>query len=196
MFQVPAKAPGMRIECVESIAGRQLHDLHFDACHVPESAIVGTLGEGWLQAMATLTFERLVIAAVPLGQARRAFDAALAYVKQRLQFGQPVGRFQALRHRFADLATDLECCRLLVYHTAANGDRRSGRLLPREAAMAKLRSTEVAKRVAVEAIQAMGAHGALTDHDMPAHLHSALLSTIMGGTSEIQREIIGKSLGL
>lgn len=196
MLQVPATATGMRISGIDTIDGRELNDVRLDQCLVPDSAVVGTLGEGWLQVMTTLAFERLVIAAHALGLARRAFDDTLGYVRRRTQFGQRVGRFQALRHRIADLATELECCRLLVYQVAANTDGRAGRLSPKEAAMAKLKATEVAKQACLEGMQMMGAHGTRVDSDMERHLRISLLSTLMGGTSEIQRDIIGQTMGL
>jgi alkylation response protein AidB-like acyl-CoA dehydrogenase len=196
MLQVPAGANGVRISPADTIAGRELNDVQLDSCVVPASAVVGTPGEGWLQVMTTLTFERLVIAAYVLGLAGRAFDDILRHVRRRTQFGQRIGTFQTMRHRLAELATELECCRLLVGQVAANGDHRGGRLSPKEAAMAKLKVTEVAKRICVEGMQMLGAHGTRISSDMERHLRTALLSTLMGGTSEIQREIIGKSMGL
>ena len=196
MFQVDATAAGVRIEPIRTIAGRELNAVRFDSCFVPESALVGGLGSGWLQVMITLAFERLLISAVTLSLARRAFDDALDYLRHRSQFGQRVGKFQSLSHRIADLATELECCRLLVFDVAAKADRRSGRLLPQEVSMAKLKTTETAKRICVEGMQMMGAAGTRIDAEMEQHLRTSLLATLMGGTSEIQREIIAKSFGL
>jgi alkylation response protein AidB-like acyl-CoA dehydrogenase len=196
MLQVPNPTAGMAVNGIDTTAGRELNMVRFESCLVPEGAIVGMPGAGWLQVMMTSAFERLIIAAVTLGVAQRAFDDTLRYVRTREQFGQRVGTFQALRHRLADLATDLECCRLIVSRVAANADSRSGRLLPKEASMAKLKCTETAKRVCVEGMQMMGAHGTAIKSGMEHNLRSSMLSTLMGGTSEIQREIIGKSLGL
>ncbi len=135
-------------------------------------------------------------AAVMLGTAQRAFDDALDYIKQRRQFGRPVGTFQALRHRIADLATEIECCRLLVYSVARMVDDNPGQLFPREASMAKLKVTEVAKQVALDGMQMMGGYGYATEYDMERLLRATVISTVYGGTSEIQRDIIGKTYGL
>jgi alkylation response protein AidB-like acyl-CoA dehydrogenase len=131
-----------------------------------------------------------------LGTARRAFDDALGYVRERRQFGRAIGSFQALRHRIADLATEIECCRLLVYRTAALVDRDPSRVLPRESSMVKLKTTEVAREVALAGMQMMGGYGYATEFDMERHVRAALVSTVYGGTSEIQRDIIGKTYGL
>ena len=115
---------------------------------------------------------------------------------KREHFGRPVGSFQALKHRVADLATEVECARLLVYDVATRTDADPAALLPREASMAKLKATETAKRVALEGMQMMGGYGYATEYDMEGHVRRALVTTIFGGTSEIQREIIGKTFGL
>ena len=146
--------------------------------------------------MAGLNVERLILAAQALGLARRAFDDTLKFVTEREQFGRPIGSFQALRHRIADLATEIECCRLLVYDVAARVDANPGAMFAREASMAKLKVTETAKRVALEGMQMMGGYGYATEYDMERYVAAALVTTIFGGTSEIQREIIGKTYGL
>ncbi len=196
MLNVPAGADGMEIRPIETMGGRETNDVFFTDCTLPQSAVVGGEGEAWMQLMAGLNVERLIIAAQHLGQARRAFDDALAYVKERRQFGRPVGTFQSLKHRLADLATELECCRLLVYDVAARVDAKPGAMFPREASMAKLKVTETAKRVALEGMQMMGGYGYATEYDMERHVRGALVGTIYGGTSEIQRDIIGRTYGL
>jgi alkylation response protein AidB-like acyl-CoA dehydrogenase len=163
---------------------------------LPADAVVGEVDNGWQQLMAGLNHERLFLAANMLGLARRAFDDAVAYVREREQFGRPVGSFQALRHRIADLATEIECTRLLVREVAADCDAEPDRLFPREASMAKLKATETAKRAALEGMQMMGGYGYATEYDMERHLRAAVVSTVYGGTSEIQRDVIGKSYGL
>ncbi|MFN8082203.1 MAG: acyl-CoA dehydrogenase family protein [Kineosporiaceae bacterium] len=196
LFQVPADAPGVEIRPIRSLAGAELNEVFLTDCHVPRSAVVGLVGQGWLQVMSGLTFERLVISAAMLGLARRAFDDVLQFVKEREQFGQPVGTFQAVRHRCADLATELECCRLLVYDAARSADRDRSKLPPQRAAMVKLKVTETARRTTLEAMQLMGAAGVSSEYGLERAARMALLSTIYGGTSEIQRELIGKGLGL
>jgi alkylation response protein AidB-like acyl-CoA dehydrogenase len=196
MLNVPTSIEGQEIRGIDTMAGREVNDVFYTDCEVPESALVGQEGKAWLQLMAGLNVERLIIAAQHLGAARRAFDDALAYVKERKQFGRPIGTFQALRHRIADLATDLECCRLLVYDVASRVDADPGAMFPREASMAKLKATELHKKVALEGMQMMGGYGYATEYDMERHVRGALVGTIYGGTSEIQRDIIGKTYGL
>ena len=104
------------------MGGREVNDVFFTDCVVPAEALLGEEGNGWTQLMSGLNVERLIIAANMLGLAQRAFDDALAYVKERKQFGKPIGSFQAIRHRIADLATELEVCRLLTYDVGARVD--------------------------------------------------------------------------
>jgi alkylation response protein AidB-like acyl-CoA dehydrogenase len=196
MLSVPADADGVEIRPIETMGGRVVNDVFFTDCHVEADRLLGTEGQGWVQLMAGLNVERLILAALMLGCAERAFDDLLGYVKERKQFGRPVGSFQALKHRIADLATEVECCRLLTYDVAAAVDAKPGAMFPREASMAKLKVTEVAKKVALEGMQMMGGYGYATEYDMEGHVRRTLVSTIYGGTSEIQREIIAKTYGL
>ena len=197
MFEIPRDADGMEVRGIPTMAGPdEVNDVFLTGCEVPASSVLGEVDQGWMQLMAGLNVERLILAAVILGVAQRAFDETLAYVKERKQFGRPIGSFQALKHRIADLATELECCRLLVYDVAATVDADPARMLPREASMAKLKVTEAAKRIALEGMQMMGGYGYATEYDMERHVRTALVSTIYGGTSEIQREIVAKTYGL
>jgi isovaleryl-CoA dehydrogenase len=196
MFHVPAGADGLRISGINTMSGREVNDLYLTDCRLPADAVVGKVGAGWRQLMAGLNLERLILAAAMLGTAQRAFDDTLAYVRERHQFGRPIGTFQTIRHRIADLATEIECCRLLVYRVATLVDENPDRVLPREASMAKLKVTETAKRVALEGMQMMGGYSYATEYDMERHLRSTIVSTVYGGTSEIQRDIIGKTYGL
>ncbi|MFD6288481.1 acyl-CoA dehydrogenase family protein [Streptomyces sp. NPDC060205] len=196
MFHVPAGTPGVEIRGIETMGGREVNDVHLTDVRLPADAVVGEVDNGWRQLMAGLNHERLFLAASMLGLARRAFDDAVGYVREREQFGRPVGSFQALRHRIADLATEIECTRLLVREVALDCDAEPERLFPREASMAKLKATETAKRAALEGMQMMGGYGYATEYDMERHLRAAVVSTVYGGTSEIQRDVIGKTYGL
>ena len=196
MLSVPAGAEGMEIRPIETMGGREVNDVYFTDCVLDAGALLGREGQGWRQLMSGLNVERLIIAAQALGLARRAFDDALRFVREREQFGRPVGTFQALRHRVADLATEVECCRLLVYDVAARVDADPATSFAREASMAKLKVTETARRAALEGMQMMGGYGYATEYDMERHVRNALVTTIFGGTSEIQRDIIGKTYGL
>ena len=121
---------------------------------------------------------------------------ALAYAKERKQFGRPIGSFQAIQHKFADMATDLAQARLLIRWVARLTDEDPGRMLPQEASMAKLAATELAKRCALEGMQIMGGYGYAEEYPMTRYVRTALVTTIYGGTSEIQKNIIAKTLGL
>jgi alkylation response protein AidB-like acyl-CoA dehydrogenase len=196
MISIPAGVAGMEIRPIETMGGREVNDLFLTDCYVPAERLVGREDHAWPQLMAGLNNERLIIAAQSLGMAQRAFDDVLAYVKERKQFGRAIGSFQTLRHRLADLATELEATRLLVYDIAARVDLQPEAMLPREASMAKLKATELAKRMTLEAMQMMGGYGYAVEYDMERQVRVALVTTIYGGTSEIQREIISKTLGL
>jgi isovaleryl-CoA dehydrogenase len=196
MLSIPKAAEGMEIRGIDTMGGRVVNDVFFSDCHVPAENLLGVEGQAWMQLMAGLNVERLIIAAQSLGFARRALDDTLAYVKERKQFGRPIGSFQALSQRLADLATEVECCRLLTYDVAQKVDANPGALFPREASMAKLKVTETAKKAALEGMQMMGGYGYATEYDMERHVRTTIVSTIYGGTSEIQRDIIAKTLGL
>jgi alkylation response protein AidB-like acyl-CoA dehydrogenase len=197
MISVPAGTEGLEVRGIHTMGGGQeVNDVFLTDCHVPGERVLGEIDGGWMQLMAGLNTERLIIAAQMLGIAQRAFDDTLSYVQERKQFGRPIGSFQALKHRIADLATELECSRLLVYDVAQTVDGSPGRLFPREASMAKLKVTETAKKIALEGMQMMGGYGYASEYDMEHYVRATLPSTIYGGTNEIQRDIIGTTLGL
>jgi alkylation response protein AidB-like acyl-CoA dehydrogenase len=196
MILVPREAAGFTVTPIDTLGGEETNELHLDNVRVPDSALLGVEGNGWTQLMAGLNNERVILAASALGLAQRAFDDALAYAKERKQFGRPVGSFQALQHKFADMATDLAQARLLVRFVARLTDQEPTRMLPQEASMAKLACTELAKRCALEGMQIMGGYGYAKEYPMERHLRSAVVTTIYGGTSEIQKNIIAKTLGL
>jgi isovaleryl-CoA dehydrogenase len=196
MIWIPADARGLRIDPIPTMGGRETAHLYLDGVEAPDRDVLGKVDNGWIQLMAGLNVERLILAATTLGLAQRAFDDALAYVKERRQFGRPIGSFQALQHRLADLATELEAARLMTYWVAAKVDEDPDRMLPREASMVKLLVTETAKKVALEGMQMMGGYGYSSEYDMERLVRQTLVTTIYGGTSEIQRNIIAKTLGL
>ncbi len=196
MVLVPRGAAGMTITPIDTLGGRDTNEIHLEEVRVPEDALLGTEGAGWTQLMAGLNFERVILAASALGLAQRSFDTALEYAKQRRQFGRPIGSFQAIQHKLADLATDLAQARLLVRWVARLTDEDPSRMLPQEASMAKLAATELSKRCALEGMQIMGGYGYASEYPMERYLRSAVVGTIYGGTSEIQKNIIAKTLGL
>ena len=196
MISVPREVDGLEIRGIETMGGREVNDMFFTDCHVPEERVVGRPDHAWMQLMAGLNNERLIIAAQALGMAERAFEDALGYVKERKQFGKTIGSFQTVAHRIADLATEIEATRHLVYGVAEAVQANPDKMLPREASMAKLKATELAKRTALEGMQMMGGYGYATEYDMERHVRNTIVTTIYGGTSEIQKEIISRSLGL
>jgi isovaleryl-CoA dehydrogenase len=166
----------------------------YDNVRASDADIVGELNGGWNALVRGLNSERLIIGAEALGIGQRAFDETLRYVKERHQFGQPIGRFQAIQHGLAESATKLLAVRLLVAHTAALLD--AGNPAPAEASMTKLMATEVSKEVTQQGMQFMGGMGYSMEHDMQAYVRDTLVMTIFGGTSQIQKNIIATQLGL
>ena len=146
MIWIPTDAPNLRIDPIDTMGGRETAQLYLDEVEAPADAVLGEVDQGWTQLMAGLNVERLILAATMLGIGQRAFDDALAYVKERRQFGRPIGSFQALQHRLADLATELEAARLMTYWVASKVDEDPDRMLPREASMVKLFVTETAQK--------------------------------------------------
>ena len=196
MISVPTDAEGIEINGIQTMGGKEVNDVFLTDCHVDADRLLGTEGGGWMQLMAGLNVERLILAATALGIAQRAFDDTLDYIKERKQFGRPIGTFQTLKHRIADLATELECTRLLVYDVARKVDADPNQMLPREASMAKLKATELAKKCSLEGMQMMGGYGYASEYDMERHVRASLVMSIYGGTNEIQREIVAKTYGL
>lgn len=195
MLSVPTSAPGIEIRPIPTM-GLEVNEVFFTDCEIGAERLVGVEDQGWLQLIAGLNTERVIVGALALGQARRAFDDTLNYVKTRQQFGRPVGTFQALSHRLADLATDIECTRLLVHDVAQRVDENPGTLMPQEASMVKLKATELAKHAALEGVQMMGGMGYAAEGGMEEQLRATVVGTVVGGSSEIQRDIIAKTLGL
>jgi alkylation response protein AidB-like acyl-CoA dehydrogenase len=196
LLVVPTDAPGLVIRGIQTMEPRTVNDLFFTDVRVPAANVVGQPGMAWKHLMRGLSVERLIIATMSLGAAERSLDDVLAYVREREQFGRTIGSFQAVRHRLADLATEIAYCRSFVYDVAARIDAGEEEHLAREGSMAKLKCTEVAKQTALEAMQLMGGYGYAREYGMEGQVRKALAPPIYGGTNEIQREIISKSLGL
>ena len=195
-FHIPAGTEGLEIKQIDTLGGKEVNDLYFTDCFVPDSAVVGQVGNGWTQLMAGLNTERLILAAMQVGLAERSFADTLAFIKERKQFGRPVGSFQALRHRMADHATEIAATKELVYSLAHASDANPGKMMPREASMVKLKATEVSKAMTIDGMQMMGGYGYAKEFDAERLMRAAIISTVFGGTNEIQRDIIGKTYGL
>jgi alkylation response protein AidB-like acyl-CoA dehydrogenase len=194
LLMVPTDALGIEMREVRTMEARTCNDVFFAGVRVPASAVVGTPGQGWKQMMRGLSVERMIIAAFSIGGARRSLEDAIAYMKQRDAFGRTISSFQALRHRVADLATDIEVTRSFIYDVAQAIDEGREDDLAKASAMAKMRATEVAKTAALEAMQLMGGAGYAREYGMEFQVRRALAPPIFGGTNEIQREIIAKAM--
>jgi len=167
-------------------------EIIFTDCKVHKSQMVGAEGEGFIQALKVLDGGRISIASLGLGIAMGAFDAALAYSKERHQFNQPISKFQGISFKLADMATKIEAARLLTYRA---GDLKNlGKNVTLESAMAKLYTAEIAVEVANEAVQIFGGYGYIKDFPVEKFYRDAKLCTIGEGTSEIQKVVIGRAL--
>ncbi len=164
----------------------------FEDCYVPEENLLGNEGEGFLQSMKILDGGRISIAALSVGIAQGAYEAAVKYAKERVQFGHPIAEFQAIQFKLADMATQIEAARLLTQQAALMKD--AGKKLTKQSAMAKLYASEVAVRVSEESIQIHGGYGYTKDYPAEKYWRDSKLCTIGEGTSEIQRMVIAKQL--
>ena len=164
----------------------------FEDCYVPDENRLGNEGEGFLQCMQVLDGGRISIAALSVGIAQGAYEAAVKYAKEREQFGRPIADFQAIQFKLADMATQIECSRLLTLQAAATKD--AGKPVTQKSAMAKLYASETAVRVSEEGIQIHGGYGYTKDYPAEKYWRDSKLCTIGEGTSEIQRVVIAKNL--
>jgi alkylation response protein AidB-like acyl-CoA dehydrogenase len=194
-FIVPLDAPGVSVGKKEDKLGMRTSDtasLILEECRLGADALLGKEGEGFLQAMQVLDGGRISIAALGLGIAQGALDAAVAYAKQRRQFNRPIADFQAIRLKLADMATTVAAARLLTESAAAAKDAGEKVTLP--ASQAKLFASEVAVRVCEEAVQIHGGYGYIKDYPVEKYWRDSKLCTIGEGTSEIQRLVIAREV--
>jgi alkylation response protein AidB-like acyl-CoA dehydrogenase len=194
-FLVERGTPGFRSGKKENKLGLRASDtaeLIFENCFVPDDCLVGDLGGGFKDAMRTLDGGRISIAALSLGIARGALDAAAKYAKQRKQFGKAISDFQAIQFKLADMTTQLDAAWLLTMRAAQMKDQ--GKKVTREAAMAKLFASEAACRICEEGVQIHGGYGFIKDYPAEKFYRDVKLCTIGEGTSEIQRIVIAREL--
>jgi alkylation response protein AidB-like acyl-CoA dehydrogenase len=194
-FILPADTPGFSIGRVEDKMG--LHasatgELIFDGCRIPADNLLGKQGEGFRTFLKVLDGGRISIAAMALGIAQGAYEAAATYARERKQFDRPIGTFQGVAFKIADMATDLEAARALVYRAAWLKDQ--GRDYGVAAAQAKLYASEMSSRVTNAAVQVHGGYGYITEYRVERFLRDAKLTEIGEGTSEIQRLVIARKL--
>ncbi len=194
-FLVPSDTPGLSFGPADDklgIRGAPSSQLFLTDCAVPASALVGGIGDGFAIAMRTLDGGRIGIAAQAVGIARAAFEAATRYATERKTFGQPIANHQAIQFKLADMCTEIDAARLLVWRAATRKDE--GARYTTDAAMAKVFASEVANRVAKEAVQVFGGYGYLADFPVERHFRDAKITEIYEGTSEIQRLVIASQL--
>jgi|TARA_B110000240_G_scaffold196761_1_gene249805 alkylation response protein AidB-like acyl-CoA dehydrogenase len=167
-------------------------ELVFDNCKVHKDNILGEVGDGFIQAMKVLDGGRISIAALGLGIAKGAYQTALQYSKERHQFGKAISQFQAIAFKLADMATEIEASELLIYNAAYLKNK--GEKMTTEGAMAKYYSSEVAVKVATDAVQVLGGYGYTKDFPAERYFRDSKLCTIGEGTSEIQKIVISKQI--
>ncbi len=194
-FLVPTDTPGYVVARLEDKVGQHSSDtaqINFDNCRIPADHLIGEEGEGYRIALSALEGGRIGIAAQSLGMARSAFEVALEYAKERQSFGTAIVNHQAVGHRLAECATQLEAARQLIWHAAALRD--AGLPCLKEAAMAKLFASEMAERVCSVAIQTLGGYGYVSDFPVERIWRDVRVCQIYEGTSDVQKIIIQRAL--
>lgn len=194
-FVVDTKTPGFVVARIEDKVGQRASDtaqILFEGCEVPVASRLGGEGDGYRIALANLEGGRINIAAQAVGMARSAFEAAVAYARERRAFDRPIIEHQAVNFRLADMAVEIEAARQLVWHAAAL--RSAGEPCLKEASMAKLFASEMAERVCSAAIQVHGGYGYVSDFPVERIWRDVRVCQIYEGTSDIQRLVIGRSL--
>jgi alkylation response protein AidB-like acyl-CoA dehydrogenase len=194
-FIIERGSKGFHVAKKENKLGMRASDtasLVFDDCTVPEANLIGEPGQGFIQAMNVLDGGRISIAALAVGIAQGAYEAALKYARERRQFGRPIAEFQAIQFKLADMATEIDAARLLTTRAAAL--KQAGKTTTRESSMAKLYASEVAVRVAEQSVQIHGGYGYIKDYPAEKYWRDSKLCTIGEGTSEIQRIVIARQI--
>jgi len=194
-FIVDTKTPGYIVARLEQKVGQHASDtaqILFEGCRVPAANRIGDEGQGYKIALSGLEGGRIGIASQAVGMARAAFEAALAYAKERTSFGKPLFDHQAVQFRLADMATQIEVARQMIWHAATLRD--AGQPCLKEAAMAKLFASEMAERVCSDAIQVFGGYGYVADFPVGRIWRDVRVCQIYEGTSDIQRILIGRAI--
>ncbi|UDF37160.1 UNVERIFIED_ORG: acyl-CoA dehydrogenase family protein [Shinella sp. XGS7] len=194
-FLVPTKTPGYVVARVEDKMGQHASDtaqILFENCRIPAANRLGEEGQGLKIALSGLEGGRIGIASQSVGMARAAFEAALKYSKERVAFGVPIFEHQVIQHKLADMATQIEAARQLIWHAAALKD--AGQPCLKEAAMAKLFASEMAEKVCSAAIQIHGGYGYVSDFPVERIYRDVRVTQIYEGTSEVQKILIGRAL--
>ena len=194
-FVLARDTPGFSVAKKENKLGMRASDtasLVFDDCRLDGDSLIGEAGQGFIQAMRVLDGGRISIAALAVGIAQGAYEAAIRYSKERFQFGKPIAEFQAIQFKLADMATEIDAARLLTYRAAALKEK--GRTVTRESSMAKLYASEVAVRASEQCVQIHGGYGYIKDYPAEKYWRDSKLCTIGEGTSEVQRVVIARQI--
>ncbi len=194
-FLVPTHTPGFIVTRIEEKMGQRASDtaqILFENCRIPASALMGNEGDGYKIALSNLEAGRIGIAAQAVGMARAALEAAVTYAKDRVAFGVPIIEHQAVNFRLADMATQLDAARLMVWRAAVLKD--AGKPCLTEASMAKLFASEVAEKVCTDAIQIHGGYGYVSDFPVERIYRDVRVCQIYEGASDIQRLVIGRAI--
>jgi butyryl-CoA dehydrogenase len=194
-FLVPTATPGYVVARLEEKLGQHASDtaqILFEDCRIPADCLIGREGEGYRIALSNLEAGRIGIAAQSVGMARAALEAAMSYARERVTFGKPIVEHQAVNFRLADMATQIEAARQLIWHAASLRDANEPCL--KEASMAKLFASEMAERVCSNAIQIHGGYGVVADFPVERIYRDVRVCQIYEGTSDIQRLVIGRAI--
>ncbi|MEW5913634.1 MAG: acyl-CoA dehydrogenase family protein [Thermodesulfobacteriota bacterium] len=196
LILLPRQTKGVSIRKIPKLGIRAISacEIFLEDVHIPRENILGEINQGWSYIIRTLDMERLSLAAVSVGDTTAVLEEALQYAKERVQFGRPIGKFQLIQAMLADMKVDLETARLLTYQLAwLISENKPCHL---ESSIAKLYTSEICTRAALNGMQILGGYGYTMEYDMQRHFRDAKINEIGGGSSQIQRLIIAKELGL
>jgi alkylation response protein AidB-like acyl-CoA dehydrogenase len=196
MILVPNDTPGVEMRRIKTIGRKMLHtnEIFFEDVRVPKGNLVGDLNGGWKMLLSGLRLERLYVCSTYIGASQTLVNLALGHAKQRVQFGRPIGTFQAIGHMLADMQTEVDAARLLVYRAAWMYDQ--GLPCMKEISMAKLYGSEAYVRLANQGMQIMGGYGYTMEYEMQRHFRDSRILTVSAGSSQMQRTVIAREMGL
>ncbi|MBI4595602.1 MAG: acyl-CoA/acyl-ACP dehydrogenase [Candidatus Tectomicrobia bacterium] len=196
LFLVDNKTPGLTFRRLNTLAKRTIgtNEVFIDEVRVSRKNLIGKLNEGWKYLTSHLALERICLAGIYVGAAQTAVHDAMRYAKERIQFNQPIAQFQVIKHMLVDMQVEVDAARLLVYRAAWM--HKEGQECVKEAAIAKLYSSEMLLRVSTHGMQILGGYAQMPEYDMERHFREAKQAMVGGGTSQIQRNIIAKAMGL
>jgi len=196
LILVPNDTPGVEIRRIKTLGRKMLHtnEIFFEDVRVPRENLVGELNAGWKMLLSGLELERLYVCSTYIGSSQTVVDMALEHAKQRVQFDRPIGTFQAIGHMLADMQTEVDAARLLVYRAAWMHSQDIPCM--KEVSMAKLYGSEAYTRLSNQGMQIMGGYGYSMEYEMQRHFRDSRILTISAGSSQMQRTVIAREMGL